>query len=141
MIKQKIGVERDELGKKIMEFIQGYSYNTCEICRAMNGLNPFHFKGCFFKFDKNRRGPQCREKERGCKINISLCRYRLKKMQKLKMIKSVKMTWFDGREGNEHIPTDIFRFWYFEKEHLARKLIRDVQTHLDYQPLPALVNI
>ena len=115
------------------EDTQPYAYNSCEICREVNGLDPFTFKGCFHKFDANRRGPRCRFQDRGCSIRSQTVYERLRAMERLGLIKSVKMRWLDGRDpgaAENRLQWDNFRFWFRSKAGLAVRLIQDVQIRI-----------
>lgn len=117
----------------IIELLKGYSYNTMEICRMLNGINAFKFKGCYFHFDVNRRGERCRAVERGCQFRSSSIDGSLRGMQKRGLVRSILLRWFDGRSGGaakNSLPTDLFRFYYLSKSDLALRLMSDIEKHL-----------
>lgn len=120
--------------QQILIMLKGYSYNAMEICRALNGIPPHQFIGCYFAFDVNRRGARCRAKERCCKYYSQSIDSSLRGMQKRGMVRSVLLRWFDGRSsgcaGENALPTDLFRFYYLSKKGLATKLMEDINTKL-----------
>lgn len=128
--REEIRAWEDEI-KRIVQF---GAYNTMELCRIANGHHPEGFGACYEgqKFDINRRGPRCNSRKRGCKLDASTCDGRLRRLQKRRGIKSLLITWFDGRPGrNENeIPTDKFRFWFNDRSGLGRRLIEDIESRL-----------
>jgi len=101
----------------LLRIVEDYAYNGMEICRIVNGFNPFDFKGCNYSTEeKEWFSPKsgCRFKERGCTFNYSMIYYRLRKMQEKGLINSLKMKWIDDRSTGaiDHIPTDLFRFYF-----------------------------
>ena len=122
-----------ERQQKVIELLKGFAYNSMEICRALNGIPPRQFLGCYYKFDINRRGNRCRSKERGCKFCSSSIDSSLRGMQKRGLVRSLLLRWFDGRSAGaakNSIPTDLFRFYYLSKPDLAKKLMADISKNL-----------
>ena len=117
----------------IIKQLEDYAYNAMEICRVFNGIAPRSFKGCYFKFGINRRGPRCRHNERGCQVKSGSIDATLRAMQKRGLVRSIKMRWFDGRDKGawkNSLQLDIFRFYYTTKAGLANRLEHDIKTHL-----------
>lgn len=122
-----------ERGHKVLGLLEGYSFNAMEVCRALNGQDPKAFRGCYYKFDLNRRGPRCRMKERGCPVRSDCVDHLLRGLQKRGLVQSVKLRWFDGRDKGtpkSSLQLDLFRFYYTSREGLARKLMDDIKTHV-----------
>ena len=119
---------------RILRILEGYSLNTMEVCRLLNGLAPRNFQGCYFKFDLNRRGPRCRFKERGCCVRSNSVDGTLRSLQRRGLVHSVKLRWFDGRSkgaAKNSLQLDVFRFYYVSRPDLARRLKDDIQAHLE----------
>ncbi len=119
----------------LLKLIKDYAYNGMELCRLVNGIDPFDFKGCnYSKKEKDWFDAKggCKHKQRGCKYRYTMIYYRLRKMQKKGLVKSLKMKWIDGRDPGavDYIPTDMFRFWYIEAGLLSTRLCQDVITKL-----------
>jgi len=119
--------------KKILELLDGYSYNAMEICRALNGLQPRQFRGCYYDFNLNGRHPRCRMRERGCNCRSNAVDQVFRSMEREGQLHSVKLRWFDGRNkgaaGNS-LQLDVFRFYYRSKPDLAARLSHDIRVHL-----------
>ena len=117
----------------LLEYIKDYAYNGMEICRIINGFDPYDFKGCNYSTkEKPFFSPKggCRFEKRGCQFRYSLIYYRLNKLEKEGKIKSLKMKWFDSRDTGavDYIPLDLFRYYYIDQSLLATRLCQDVIT-------------
>lgn len=112
-----------------------WAYNTCEICRILNGIEPRDFKGCFFDFSWETKSARCKHEARGCQYQSGSVDSSLRNMQKRGFCRSVKMRWFDGRAGGaageDSLQMDNFRFYYTSKQGLANKLKADIARVLE----------
>lgn len=116
----------------------GYAYNGMELCRAINGFEPFDHKGCHFTTDEKGWGQPkggCQYKARGCGICQRTALSRLDRMQTLGQLGSVKIRFFDSRNPGcapNSLPLDMFRFFYRDREGLARRLHHDITGTLGW---------
>lgn len=118
---------------RILNMLKKYGYNTMEICRMLNNIEPRNFKGCYFKFALDRRGPRCRMKERYCTHGSGSVDQTLRGLEKMGLLHSIKLRWFDGRSkgaARNSLQLDVFRFYYLTKTGLAVRLQDDIQNHL-----------
>lgn len=112
-----------------IKIIQGYSYNSYEVCRILNGYDAQDFIPCF----ENRRElhDRCRKKTRGCKFRSNSVDAMLRTLWKKGIIKSVKLRWFDYGRTENGICTDLFRFYFLTKGGLAARLKDDIKRKLE----------
>lgn len=112
----------------VESLLDRYAFNSCEICRAVNGREPGDSIGCFEPFSYEAKPSRCRARARGCAILSQTVYMRLRRMEARGLIKSVKMRWVDGRDEGcfkESIQWDTFRIWYLTRQGLGNKLIHD----------------
>jgi len=118
-----------------LKVVEGYSYNAMEVCRALNGIDPKKFQGCYYDFGYVCRGShRCKHDERGCRFNSNNVDQRLRALQRRGELHSIKIRWFDGRDGGSaanSLQLDNFRFYYRTRKDLARKLHDDIRKHLE----------
>lgn len=119
---------------KVLWELENYAYNCMEICRLFNGLDPFKFRGCHFTTKEKPWGTSkggCRGRVRGCKLLNSTLYSRLRRLEELGKVKSIKLLWFDGRNPEKAgIKLDQFRFFYVNRDGLAARLHQDVGSHI-----------
>lgn len=120
----------------LIDTVKDYAYNGMELCRMINGFDPWDFKLCCWTVKEKPWGtpknPKCRRKIHGCRFSNSLVYSRMKKLHKNGRVKTQKLVWLDGRDQGiaEHSPTDVFRFWFTDRSLLAARLIHDVLTRI-----------
>lgn len=125
------GLSFDITPEKLIQILSDYAFNGMEVCRICNGIDPFDFKGCNYSTkEKEWFAPKggCRHEQRGCKFRYSMVYYRLMKLYKKGLIKSLKLKWLDGRDTGavNYIPLDNFRYFFTNPNLLATRLCQDV---------------
>jgi len=123
-----------DFGHVILKILnkEDIALNSMEICRALNDIDYTNFSICYpseFSFEtKNNR---CLSEQNNCDVWSLDVYNRLKKLENKGRVRSLKLKWFDGREGNENIVTDIFRFWFTERKQLGKRLTKDCFEHFN----------
>jgi len=125
----------DISGRAILATLHGRALNSMEVCRAINGFKIDSFDECYSterirKFGYETHLERCDYQERGCKVWSLTVYQALRKLERKGKVRSLKMKWFDKRQGGSNeIKLDLFRFWFREKKDLANRLIRDIETY------------
>jgi len=120
--------------ERVLWELENYAYNSMELCRMLNGLETFEFKGCHFTTKEKPWGTSkcgCQGRVRGCKLLNSTLYSRLRRLEKLGKVRSIKLVWFDGRNPELNgLKMDQFRFWFTNRAGLAARLHQDIMTHI-----------
>ena len=110
------------LKQDIKEVLEHQCLNSMEICRVFNGIdNP---SDCYLKqgFAFITRPERCNHKENNCTF-WSLTIYNiLRQLERKSLIYSKKIRFFDDRKGVGR-RTDIFRFWFGNKENYRKRIL------------------
>lgn len=129
-------IDPKDLIKEIFYHLQTYAYNGMELCRALNGLDPWDSKGCHFSVQEkpwsSAKGT-CKGKTRGCTIPYSTLFRRLKQLEAKTPLRSIKIRWMDNRDpgvAKTSIQMDVFRIWYTSLEYLAVRLVQDIDCYI-----------
>lgn len=124
----------------LLSWLGDMAFNTMELCRILNGIQPEAFEGCYPAFSYDTKPDRCLGRCRGCHTHSGAVDKRLRRLQARGLVKSVGIRWFDhrdpGRAGEGSIQLDNFRIYYVSRESLARRLIQDVRINLgdpDYE--------
>lgn len=124
----------DSWEAQVLEVLQDKALNSCEICRATNGIDPGDFVGCFPPFSYDTKPDRCMGRPRGCGTHSGAVDKRLRRMEARGLVKSLAIRWFDHRDpgvaGEASIQLDNFRLYYTSKASLARRLVQDVEANL-----------
>ena len=137
-------ITRPEKGAdaNIMAAIGKYALNSSEVCRALNGIPPRRFRGCYYETsEKEWFEPKasCKKIERVCDLVNAGIWSRLDRLEKQGKLQSQRMTWIDGRKTNPpgKLPFDKFRFFYTKKRNFAKRLKEDIDLYVaeKYGPL------
>ncbi len=127
-----------EMAGHVLWSLEEYAMNGMEVCRDVNGHDPWSHKGCHFKTTEKGWGEPkggCQYRARGCKICQKTVLNRLNVLEKKGLLHSIKIRWFDSRNTGaapaDSFTFDLFRIFYVGREGLARRLIHDVWQHVD----------
>lgn len=127
----------------ILSWLNDMALNTMEICRALNGIEPGYFRGCYKPFSYDKKPDRCQHKDRCCDISSGAVDQRMRTLEKKGLVHSLKIRWFDGRDPGaaaNSIQLDNFRIYYTTRASLSRRLIKDIVTHIGSPDYPINLN-
>ena len=96
--------------------------NSMEVCRAINGFDIKEAKACYPQrhmsiFNFGGTHPQrCTAGLRGCAFWSLEVYKQLRRLWRQGKVQSVKMRFWDGGRQKSINLTDLFRFWFLDKE-------------------------
>jgi len=122
------------LRQQILRLIQEHHVlNTAEVCRLLNGFGKDDYKKCYepkwdFREPSGKNRERCRENKNDCFVHYWETYRELMVLVNKHYLYTRKMRFFE--ETKDALPTDVFRFWFINKEDFHKRVLS--QTLIPY---------